>query len=85
MNNNDCFDSSYCCSHGKCIDGVTCSFGLKRGTDNCDYKYECTSRCCSDNKCNDAVSECLQTCKFNHDCLYSGCCSDGHCVNELIC
>ena len=64
-NNNHCYDSSFCCSRGKCVDSVTCTFGLKRVKDNCDFRYECSSRCCHENKCNDKVSECKKQCKSN--------------------
>ena len=50
-NNNDCYDSSYCCSKGKCSIGIMCSLGLKLKNDTCDFKYECANRCCNHLKC----------------------------------
>lgn len=49
--NDDCSDSSFCCSKSRCDIGFVCATGLKLEGDSCEFKYECASRCCQDNHC----------------------------------
>lgn len=41
--NNDCFDSTYCCSTYSCVDPDKCLMGEKTTNDMCDYNFECYS------------------------------------------
>ena len=49
--NDDCSDSSFCCSKSRCDIGFVCAPGLKLEGDSCEFKYECASRCCQSNHC----------------------------------
>ena len=49
--NDDCSDSSFCCSKSRCDIGFVCATGLKLEGDSCEFKYECASRCCQSNHC----------------------------------
>lgn len=52
--NDDCSESSFCCSKSHCDIGFVCATGLKLTGDSCDFKYECASRCCTKNRCSKA-------------------------------
>ena len=65
--NNDCAESTYCCSMGICTDAATCFYSLKTHEDCCDFPIECESKCCYAGKCADA-SFCLEPCDYNSDC-----------------
>ena len=85
VTNSDCGYSTMCCSLGECQTGDFCYLGKKTIHDFCDNNYECQSRCCSHGKCGSSKANCFISCKKNSDCPFSGCCGDGHCVNDIIC
>ena len=45
--NNDCIDTTFCCSNYSCVHPDKCLLGEKNKEDYCDYNFECYSRCCS--------------------------------------
>jgi hypothetical protein len=45
--NNDCIDTTFCCSTYSCVHPSTCLSGEKLFNDYCDYNFECASRCCN--------------------------------------
>lgn len=62
--NNDCIDTTFCCSSYSCVHPNICLYGSKQPSDVCDYNFECLSRCC-DAKINQCV-------KFEY-CFISNC------------
>ena len=62
--NNDCIDSTYCCSDYSCVHPQKCLHGQKVTLDTCDYNFECYSRCCNDNTCSHFLN-CYKTCGSN--------------------
>ena len=50
--NNDCIQTTFCCSSYSCVNPRTCLHGNKTELDVCDYNFECLSRCCVGGTCN---------------------------------
>jgi len=50
--NNDCINTTFCCSSYSCVNPRTCLHGNKTELDVCDYNFECLSRCCVAGVCN---------------------------------
>ena len=82
--NNDCIDTTYCCSDYSCVHPSKCLHGQKVTTDTCDYNFECYSRCCDSNSCSHFL-KCYKTCGSNADCKDSACCSEGYCTHDVVC
>jgi len=82
--NNDCIDTSFCCSDYSCVHPSKCLHGQKVTMDTCDYNFECYSRCCDSNTCSHFL-KCYKTCNRNSDCDESDCCSEGYCTHDVVC
>ena len=82
--NNDCIDTTYCCSDYSCVHPSKCLHGQKVTTDTCDYNFECYSRCCSGSKCAHFLN-CHAKCSSNSECEDSRCCSEGYCTHKVVC
>jgi len=65
--NNDCIDTTFCCSTYSCVHPSKCLHGEKVKEDYCDYNFECYSRCCFENLCSHFLN-CHETCTKNSDC-----------------
>ena len=83
LTNEECKNSSWCCSGGHCVPGSTCYHGSKIITDFCENNYECLSRCCHKETCS-KFTYCAQTCKINSECN-TECCSIGYCTTQNVC
>ena len=66
--NNDCINTTFCCSSYSCVNPRTCLHGNKTELDVCDYNFECLSRCCVGGVCNH-ILECYSQCENNSDCI----------------
>ena len=66
--NNDCINTTFCCSSYSCVNPRTCLHGNKTELDVCDYNFECLSRCCVSGVCNH-ILECYSQCETNQDCV----------------
>ena len=82
--NDDCIDTTYCCSDYSCVHPSKCLHGQKVIEDTCDYNFECYSRCCTNNVCAHFLN-CYKTCSSNSECDESGCCSEGYCTHDVVC
>ena len=83
--NNDCVDSTYCCSTYSCTLPDKCLMGQKTTEDTCDYNFECYSRCCFGGICTHFLN-CYVACEANSDCeQVGGCCSEGFCTQMVVC
>ena len=66
--NNDCINTTFCCSSYSCVNPRTRLHGNKTELDVCDYNFECLSRCCVSGVCNH-ILECYSQCETNEDCV----------------
>ena len=66
--NNDCIQTTFCCSSYSCVNPRTCLHGNKTELDVCDYNFECLSRCCVNGACNH-ILQCYSQCETNQDCF----------------
>lgn len=82
--NDDCIDTTYCCSDYSCVHPSKCLHGQKVTEDTCDYNFECYSRCCTENMCVHFLN-CYKTCGSNQECKDSQCCSEGYCTHDVVC
>ena len=82
--NNDCIDTTYCCSDYSCVHPEKCLHGQKVTEDTCDFNFECYSRCCDSKTCSHFL-KCYKTCSANADCEASACCSEGYCTHDVVC
>ena len=80
--NDDCGQSTFCCSKGRCVPGSICYTGRKQAFDHCEYGFECLSRCCWTGACSDVI-RCVETCSTNADCPSEPCCSFGYCTGSM--
>ena len=80
--NDDCGQSTFCCSKGRCVPGSICYTGRKQAFDHCEYGFECLSRCCWQGACSDVI-RCVETCSTNQDCEVEHCCSFGYCTGSM--
>ena len=82
--NEDCIDTTFCCSTYQCTDPSNCLQGQKLHSDTCDYNFECLSRCCADKRCAHFL-ECYETCDTNSHCKMTNCCSEDYCTHDIVC
>ncbi len=83
--NDDCVDSTYCCSTYSCTLPDKCLMGQKQTEDTCDYNFECYSRCCFGGICTHFLN-CYVACTNNNNCdQVGGCCSEGFCTQTVVC
>eukprot|EP00347_Sterkiella_histriomuscorum_P001847 403370452 len=87
QSNDDCIDTTFCCSTYSCVHPNICLYGSKLQDDVCDYNFECMSRCCdnSNHRCAH-FQKCFSSCSVNNDCTStSKCCSQGQCTDKVVC
>ena len=65
--NEDCEDSTFCCSDYSCIDPSICLHGKKQQSDVCTFGFECMSRCCVNETCSHFLN-CYKKCTVNQEC-----------------
>ena len=83
--NNDCIETTFCCSTYACVHPSICLQGQKLYQDYCDYHFECLSRCCDQSKCSHFL-RCYDKCVSNSDCGgTTNCCSEGYCTHSVLC
>ncbi|CDW86388.1 UNKNOWN [Stylonychia lemnae] len=85
LTNDDCIDTTFCCSTYSCVHPNICLLGSKLQDDICDYNFECMSRCCDKKRCGH-FQKCFQSCTTNNDCATtSRCCSQRQCTDAVVC
>lgn len=83
--NQDCINTTFCCSAYSCVHPNVCLQGSKLQDDLCNYNFECMSRCCDQFKCTH-FQNCYQKCNRNSDCYDTGnCCSEKQCTDSQVC